>query len=822
MKVTIFILAFLLLISIASARDLGDGCSNAEFYVDCRSDCTCEPTSSGFEKVCGFAFGWCTNDDGSCFKCDFVKEENPKSCGEFETEQACEDTIVDPAVKKWVLDSDKDGRWENQIIAEGPPSNKWDDVVNFYGDELFDCNVGSDVVTYPVGCFCTDEGANIKVGDVEAICMGTEFAESRPTENFEISVRNSEFKWREVFDQKDFNGKIVKCPVDFCPLMDLKTGLKYCVPHNSFWHNHGDIKIQGGDNLCVVKETATWTTRTSEIAKILTKTGEESTKDFRVYCDEIESTFNSLAEGGEYNDNVAEGGLPGSTTDTLKSLVAKYVLESGNFEKALGNACVLVIQDGYEQDFIDGNVPGANSQKIIFGIASDFESQPEFLNVNFENPIDIGTWSKKNNIYFENEKQLLFFLDDDVEDDFAAAIGESSFGFDILQFLRNPMKHIQRIFVSQPDLSVGRFDRVYLGKDSDAYFYSLLEKNTLHMKISGIETPFFDRICAGNHDLKVNFSCETEGDTYFIVAKLGAQENRIWKLFGRQLRLNNNSGDGSFYDGGCGNPSSCPKIFGFNATRCDEINQCEYEKITICKLDGFCPAGCTYETDKDCSLPDELSVKIHSRITKNQCQASELHFLGFYGDGPNDFENSHAGLMKNFSNLCLSVDEGEGTLLKEVGVCEVYEPVISLEKNNNSHIAAPGMYGTDVCLGHDIYNVFCEIGPECIGAEQLFSLNRLENAHAGLDGYPMKVCCRLVDKKYDLGAGFTTPETTGEVIIGAGTNFHPINSKVTYRITQEFKVDSITVTDDCLEIVGGPQAGTYCETSDTEIVIDFP
>jgi len=540
-----------------------------------------------------------------------------------------------------------------------------------------------------------------------------------------------------------------------------------------------------GNNLCELKdENAEWSSRIAKASSFLIAVGEASKEDFVVHCDDfdnIKHTYQASEFPKPEDFGVADLEIEWQTLTN----------EPGN----VGEGCVLIINKDYTNDISSGNKPGEDSQIVAIAVPFVQDIADNYLRIDFDDPRPEGNWLVQDSLYVHEPYKLLFILEgqgansDSLKGWFNEIIQPNNAFLNMIRFLRSPLKHLQEIMSEDPRISFFqensffKFNKMFLGKESTTYFYSILEKqsndnNKLTVKITNPEyneaeneklkkfisdscnpdkgflnNQNFD-YCAGVDSIEGNF--ENTKTTNLVGDVVGltiddldnSEGNYLFNYLSRKIRLqNNDEGTAKFYTSQkeCTGTdlNTCTEKTCFEAVDCS-VGLCMYDEITVCDdgTDGCCPYGCSFEdNDLDCEAVNEV-IGFNVRYD-NSCNDDEVTLLSM-----SDSVNGHASLPNSpqqFSNkICLKPDKGTFTV--NSGTSCAGTEVISLYQTSDSHIGINGPQ--KICLSHSQYYVSCLVGTieECNSYNIITSLTGETNAHIGEEkSYDTKICCKLIE-----------------------------------------------------------------------------
>lgn len=699
----------------------------------------------------------------------------------------------------WIKNKDNDvrGYWGDVTVTCNPGSG-WEIIETMPPETLYDCNDDVATITNPETCNCkeADKGKTITKADGTVYFCYDPNTDTRTkytgTATFEIVKRYTGAKWTEATSRADYKGNFVTCPKTTCP---LKIGNEpSCVQAGTYWPDNAinADKAGQGDRYCYLDENgeAYWGTRSSKISNFLVSVGEKTGKDFVVYCDD----FTNIANTFFVSNPLASTGIP-----NVRNYLA--ILLGGSPDTTVGNGCVLIVNDGYTAKIEAGEDVEADDQKIIIGLPLvNQKIKTSYFNIDFSNPttnVNRPNWleKKENGLYIYEPLNILFIIqakpttahpngkvDSFLYQTFDNARVPNSFTSNFFGFLRNPLSQFKDVlsegyWENFDAVSIKSFDRSFIGKQDNFYFYSVLNNNDLLAKITNPEQneeektkEFIYEVCKNgfngntfectNVDTTNPFNEDNFPDSVGLKATLSsATKEETWQAFSRQLRLKGNDASGtSFYTQECypnGAGDDCPPRTCHRVSNCNVMGMCVYTPSTCNNVakDNCCPAGCTYENtdpakkDLDC-IPIPPVTRMVSRITSGSCDGADEITL-FYMS--NNKENAHISTtpydIEPQTRVCLFAEKG--LLEKQISTTscsEGFYPVIRLAQESDSHAGSETTYSTVVCLKHQSDTISCQINSEkeCAGYEQIISLTGTENAHAGIPSvYDYKLCCKV-------------------------------------------------------------------------------
>lgn len=688
----------------------------------------------------------------------------------------------------WVADRDNDGRWGDMIIQCTQRSEDWELVEQKPNPDDFDCNdFNPNNEEFPIGCYCNekDEGKIIE----NAFCYNKEGNRSVEATGLETEFKVERYYsgriWAKRSERSDFNGNLVDCPLQTCPVKS-DDGNRYCALPGSYWDDEGNVELEGGNNFCQEgDENAFWGTRSSDINALFMTMGELSGEDFVVYCDDLENIVHTTSQ----ND----------ATPGYDSLMALRALTSNPTSTRLGQGCVLLINtpntntDDYSAKILDGDVPIETSQKVIFGtIINQRDLESKYFEIDFTQRREASGWlfgrqgDKDNGLIYDQEKQILLLtqtkdgeIDPQLMSYIEQIINPNNIAVNFYSILVNPIKYLITLFNSNaydPDqysqITATDFDKSYLGMNSGTFFYSVLEGDDLISKVvnPGNNLKEFLRKTCNDELFQTDFRCDG-ADENFVGNIVGLTSNLeslnsdekddMWRKFSRQIRLQGNpGGSADFREGECtaNDLSGCSDKKCYNPESCLSNGMCNYVPITQCVAnDNCCPEGCTHEGgDYDCDPKPPLNIVIDSNLRYGlECEENETIFLRLSNEYNAHAEDPNVEVLKteeHFNNLlCISSPVGNFTVNLR-NVCNTEEETtLSLLRTMNSHVAQPEStnYPLKLCIEHSEFVTDCKIGSkdDCIGYSTIASITDLENGHiATADYYNNKLCCKLYEE----------------------------------------------------------------------------
>ncbi|MBT3303695.1 hypothetical protein HN592_05205 [Candidatus Woesearchaeota archaeon] len=724
-----------------------------------------------------------------------------EDCPNFDSGTAA--NLINPNTT-WYKNSDGDNYWGDTVIGCSP-GNDWTYLEPSGG---YDCDDSTSAITFPEGCFCTaaEVGSTISEQGNTYVCYNEEET-SRTKVNlpavFSIQKTTTPTKWVSTSPKISVSGETISCPVNTCALKD---GLfSFCAEANTFWSTEGPE--MAGDNFCVLNKegVAYWASRTSKINELLIAIGERATTDvavdgYSVYCDSFDNiahTFSTLTGG-----YVPRGEILQLLNDDS---------EFTGMTNELSEACVLLVNDDYSTqiehggDASVGTLPLSNSQRVILGFSTIVDPPNRaYFGLDFNSPTNPQEgWEVQNGLYYYQPLKLLFVVQDEtnLKTLFEEVAFPNKWDVSFLSFLRNPIQHIETLIDGAPALAsygdyfdnslLSRFDRSFVGKENEFYFYSVLESNRLISKVVNPEnsvdanfSKFVMRVCdAKNEFYGVDFSCVSEGggssaDVRTLLDKevIGFSadvpatiRDDVWTSFSSQLRLRGNDATGSdFFTAECSQTdvtdgtlnTACDVPVCFNASGCNTLGLCEFDPVTWADdgSDGCCAPGKSRELDGDLDCPEISPVfALDSKIGLD-CNPALKEFDLF---AISDLENGHASWIGagNPANIdqkvCLIPEEGELLVeISQTGCSPGFSPVIDLATEYNTHVNSQAYSSTNlICLKHVVdsnpgYNIHCKLGTvnECAGYERVISLTDPINGHVGgPDVYDTNLCCKFYD-----------------------------------------------------------------------------
>ncbi|MBW3020206.1 hypothetical protein KY334_02840 [Candidatus Woesearchaeota archaeon] len=673
----------------------------------------------------------------------------------------------------WIIDSDNDGRWGDVFVGCVPKDNDWELQNSFPLDEDYDCDDSdSNNAPFPEGCLCGENDLGKLNNNAYCVDKTSTHTESLNIDtDFTKYVDNKGYEWVQRTFKEDVFGIPYECPINTCSI--LNDDVEYCVNVGTFWDDEGNY---GGNNYCALDDSGNgyWTTRSSDINAIFMAIGELSGRDFSVYCDELEKIIPTTSENS------------GSFFEELLNL-------NEDATSYLGEGCVLLINTpenagvDYSQRILNGDIPLPESQKVIFGMTLDNINDNVF-GIDFtEYEIIDQDWkfgrqqNKYSGLIYNDKKKLLMIvqsnelgMDEQLRSYIDNMINPNNIRLNLFNFLLDPIQQIINYFNSDnfdyeeyDRILVSNFEQSYLSMNNGMFFYSVLENGKLVVKIvnpSETTQNFIEDVC-DNKVFESEFRCSISNGVVGMTSDLlfleDSEKEQIWRKFSRQIRLQGNEGGfASFRDAQCTSQNyqnTCPDKTCFSKEGCLDIGVCQYSVVSECiNSDGCCPSNCIYETDNDCEKVDPLRIPIFVDLKYDfSCddELNEVNLLSLSYDYNAHVENPNLDRSQNwedyFNNLlCIRTEEGsfEVNLREKCNSDE--EPLISLYKEQNSHVSVVDVGYRTLCLKHSEYNISCMIGDfeSCQGFSNLLSLTDLTNSHvAGPDYYDLKLCCRFYE-----------------------------------------------------------------------------